>query len=83
MCRPRWSKPEGLLRVLIPAVACARLVFLVHALWYVSFVFGRLVMLGITAGMDQKEGRSVQKTAENPQLQFINKVVFLLFVVRG
>ena len=24
----------------------------------------------------------MQKTAENPQLQFINKVVFLLFVVQ-
>ena len=44
--------PGGFLRVFIPAVACARL----HALQYVPSFFGRLVMLGITAGMDQKEG---------------------------
>ena len=49
-------EPDVLRRVLIPAVACARQVLLVHALWYVPFVVGRLVMLGITAGMDHTEG---------------------------
>ena len=66
-------------------MACARLVLLVHALWYVPFFVGRLVMLGITAGMDHKEGYVVlcRELRKNPQLQFINKVVFNLFVVRG
>ena len=68
-----WLVRTTCTRSLFLAVACARLVFLVHALRYVRFGFwqARDARHHGRYGPEGGLRRAVQKTAENPQLQFI------------